>query len=155
MTAHKQSFLSVLYEEDYALWLDETAKQLRQKQFSLLDIDNLIEEIESMGRSECRAVESLLINILVHLLKLTYWESEKERNAEHWMIEIATFRIQIKRILMNSPSLKPYIHKIFEGCYEDARKIVTRKKFIDPSLIPASPFFTLDQTLDDDWFSDC
>ncbi len=143
---------SLLYEQDYTLWLDLTVKQLKNKQFSLVDLENLIEELESMGKSERRAVESLLIVLLVHLLKLTYWESERERNANHWRTEIATFRVQINRRLAESPSLKPYFQKIFQGCYEDARKIVTRNKDIDPYLIPLTPFITPEQTLDDDWF---
>jgi hypothetical protein len=49
---------SILYEQDYALWLDTTAEQLRQGKFFVLDLENLIEEIESMGRSERQAVES-------------------------------------------------------------------------------------------------
>ncbi|MGB5592915.1 MAG: DUF29 domain-containing protein [Crocosphaera sp.] len=152
MKAETHPLPSSLYELDYFFWLEETVKQLRQGKFSLVDLENLIEEIESMGRSERRAVESLLINILVHVFKLAYWELERARNANHWIMEIATFRVQIKRILANSPSLKPYVNKIFESCYEDARKIVTRKKIIDPSLIPLTPFLTIEQALDEDWF---
>ncbi len=152
MTAQTPPFSSILYEQDYALWLEVTAEQLRQEQFSLVDLENLIEEIESMGRSERRAVESLLIVLLVHLLKLAYWESERDNNANHWIMEIATFRVQIKKRLADSPSLKPYLSNIFEQCYGDAREIVTRKNVIDPSRIPSTPFLTLEQTLDQDWF---
>ncbi len=152
MTTQAQSFSSVLYEQDYALWLEVTANQLRQGEFSVVDIDNLIEEIESMGRSEKQAIESLLIILLVHLLKLAYWEAERERNENHWITEIATFRVQIRRRMKKSPSLKPYIQNMFEECYEDAREIVTRKNMIEPSLIPITPVLTFEQTLDKDWF---
>jgi hypothetical protein len=152
MKAEIDTFSRDLYDLDYVLWLDETIKQLRARQFAFLDLENLIEEIESMGKSERRAVESLLINILVHLLKLAYWESERDRNANHWIMEIANFRVQIKRILADSPSLKPYLNNVFEGCYEDARKIVTRKEIIDLSLIPSTPFLTVEQALDENWF---
>ncbi len=152
MTAKTYPFSSVLYEQDYALWLEETAQQLKQKKFSFVDLENLIEEIESMGRSERRAVESLLINILVHLFKLAYWESERDRNANHWVMEITTFRISIKERLADSPSLKSYYYNNFEKCYKNAIKIVTKKGIIDPSLIPSTPFVTPEQALDDDWF---
>lgn len=152
MTTPTQSFPSVLYEQDYSLWLELTANKLKQGEFSLVDIDNLIEEIESMGRSEKQALESLLIILLVHLLKLAYWEVEIKRNENHWITEIATFRVQIRNRIRRSPSLKPYVQNIFEDCYDDAREIVTRKKMLDPSLIPTTPFLTLEQTLDKDWF---
>lgn len=102
-----------LYERDYVLWLETIAEQLRQGKLADGDLENLIEEIESMGRSERQAIESLLIVLLVHLLKLAYWESERERNANHWITEITTFRVQIKKRLANSPSLKPYLNEIF------------------------------------------
>ncbi|GAC1457600.1 MAG: hypothetical protein NVS2B14_04220 [Chamaesiphon sp.] len=60
---------SDLYEQDFYLWLHTTAQILRDRQLDQLDIDNLIEEIESMGRSEKDALESNLVVVLMHLLK--------------------------------------------------------------------------------------
>lgn len=59
-----------LYDQDYYLWLKTTINQLRTGQLSVVDLDNLIEELESMGRSEKRALKSLLIKLFEHLLKL-------------------------------------------------------------------------------------
>lgn len=58
-----------LYEQDFCLWLEQTVKLLKENNFSALDRDNLIEELESMGRSEKRAIESNLRVLLMHLLK--------------------------------------------------------------------------------------
>ena len=41
-----------LYESDYLLWIEETSQLLKTKNFDRLDLTNLIEEIESLGRSE-------------------------------------------------------------------------------------------------------
>jgi hypothetical protein len=110
-----------LYDEDYYLWIKTTINQLRTGQFSAVDLENLLEELETMGRSEKRAIESLLVKLLEHLLKLKCWENERERNQGHWQGEIRTFRKQIKKSIKDSPSLKPYILEIFDQCYQDAR----------------------------------
>ena len=44
-----------LYDQDYYLWIQETIESLEQEKFHEIDLENLIEEIEDMGRSEKRA----------------------------------------------------------------------------------------------------
>ncbi|ELS02762.1 protein of unknown function DUF29 [Xenococcus sp. PCC 7305] len=106
-----------LYDIDYNLWLEETVAQLQAKNFSSLDWESLIEEIASLGRSEKRRIESLLTRLFEHLLKLAYWEQERDYNQNHWKREIRNFRKQIKKELKTSPSLKCYLIKVFDECY--------------------------------------
>lgn len=141
-----------LYDQDYYLWLRTTINQLHAGQFASVDLENLIEELETMGRSQKRAMESLLIKLLEHLLKLRYWDSERERNEGHWKGEIRTFRRQIKKELKDSPSLKPYILEIFEECYEEARKEASDRSQLPLDIFPINPIGSLEQVLDDDWF---
>ena len=122
MKTSTQPTTQTLYDQDYYLWLRTTINQLRTGQFSAVDLENLLEELETMGKSEKQAIESLLTKLLVHLLKLECWDSERERNQGHWLGEIRTFRRQITKSLKDSPSLKPYILEIFDECYQDARK---------------------------------
>ena len=61
-----------LYKQDYYQWLIQTAELLKEKKFTQLDLENLIEEIESLGKSEKRAISSNLIIVLLHLLKWRY-----------------------------------------------------------------------------------
>ena len=68
---------STAYETDYNQWLKETVKQLQERNFEQVDWDNLIEEIESIGKSDRRALMSLLTRLIEHLLKLAYWQEEK------------------------------------------------------------------------------
>ncbi|MEG3436315.1 DUF29 domain-containing protein [Pannus brasiliensis CCIBt3594] len=152
MTATSPVESSTLYDRDYLLWLTTTAEQLRRGRFTDLDVENLIEEIESIGKSQKNAIESLLIVLLVHLLKLAYWESERERNLGHWSEEITAFRDQIASLLATSPSLKPYIREIFARCYEKARVRVARSMEVKLKSLPSTPIATLEQTLDDNWF---
>ncbi|CCI25857.1 conserved hypothetical protein [Microcystis aeruginosa PCC 9808] len=109
MTAQTPLLLSVLYEEDFVLWTEKTAELLKQKEFDRVDWENLIEEVECMGKSERQSVESLLTQLLINLLKLSYWTTERERYARHWLGEIATFRVQLKKKDQN-PNAKKSCH---------------------------------------------
>jgi hypothetical protein len=155
MTVQTQlSTQQTLYEQDYYLWLQTTIKKLRSGQFSTLDLENLVEELESMSRSDKRALKSLLTRLLEHLLKLAYWKSEQEYNQRGWKGEIRTFRIQIKDLLKDSPSLKPYMTEIFEKCYSNARSIMIDVTGLPSNTFPQSDFATLEQVLDEAWFPD-
>ena len=67
------------YEKDFYSWTQEQAELLKHGRFSDLDIANLIEEVESMGRSEKRELESRLTILLLHLLKWKYQDVRREK----------------------------------------------------------------------------
>ncbi len=154
MTTQTHPTSQTLYERDYALWLETTIEQLRQGKFSVLDLENLIEELESMGRSDRRDAESLLTRLFEHLLKLSYWELEREYNQRGWKVEIRNFRLQINNLLEDSPSLKSYLEKIFEKSYNNARKMLIDATGLDATNFPTSAIATLNEALDEDWFPD-
>ena len=107
-----------LYEQDFALWIEETVQQLKSGNFSQVDLENLIEEIETLGRSERHAIDSFLCRLLEHLLKRCYVDLPECYRG--WEIEIRNFRKEIKRRLKDSPSLKRFILEIFLESYEEA-----------------------------------
>jgi hypothetical protein len=141
-----------LYDRDYYLWLTTTAEQIKLGKLTEVDWENLVEEIEDMVKSQKNALKSLLIVLLEHLLKLAYWKSERERNANHWRREIRAFRIQIEDLLSTSPSLKPYVREIFEDSYRKARGLAADDMGVKPKNLPEIPAFTLEKSLDEDWF---
>jgi hypothetical protein len=71
------SNISKLYEQDFYLWLQTTATLLKEKQLELVDFDSLIEEIESMGRSEKKELKSRFTILIEHLLKLNIGKLKK------------------------------------------------------------------------------
>jgi hypothetical protein len=137
----------ILYETDYNQWVNETVQQLRERQFDGVDWDNLIEEIEDMGKSQKRSLESFLTRLVEHLLKLSYWESEKERNGNHWKSEIVNFRYQVHKRLKESPSLRPELESIYAEIFPVAIKSVSQ---LFP--LPIDAYVSLEKTLDNDWF---
>ena len=151
MTVDTNQSTETLYEQDYNLWLETIVKQLRLREFSGIDLDNLIEELESMGRSDKRALKSLLTRLFEHLLKIAYWETEREYNQNKWKVEIRTFRQQIADLLNDSPSLKNYLQSIFEECYNRARKNMIDLTGFSSQLFPDTPISNIQETLDENW----
>jgi len=106
-----------LYETDFALWIEQTAQQLRSGTFEEVDWENVIEEIESLGLSDKRALRSQVTRVIMHLLK---WDYQQQRRSNSWRGSVAEERIQIRELLRDSPSLKPYLADVFAQCYQDA-----------------------------------
>lgn len=113
-----QRTVSDLYNSDFALWVEDMVNQLKAKELDRVDWENLIEEIESLGRREKRELESQLTTLFEQALKRCYvplpdcyrgWESTLKRTQK-----------ELKKILRDSPSLRNYFLEILDECYEDA-----------------------------------
>jgi len=112
-----QAITKTLYDRDFSLWLEETAARLRVKDFDRLDIDNLLEEIETLGRSERNELKSRLDTLLSHILKRVHVPIQDDYNG--WERTIREQRKQIRRRLADSPSLKNYLPEIFDEVWKD------------------------------------
>ncbi|GFE67480.1 DUF29 domain-containing protein [Chroococcus sp. FPU101] len=141
-----------LYEQDFYQWIQNTATLLKEKQFDQVDWENVIEELESMGKSEKKEVQSRLITIIEHLLKLQYWEAEKAYNERGWRGTVVEQRIQLELTLEDSPSLKPILEEVFLDCYQKARKVILKKYKLSSTLFPLKPPFTVEDVLNSDYF---
>ncbi|MGA9377931.1 MAG: DUF29 domain-containing protein [Phormidium sp.] len=140
--------LSILYEQDYYLWLETTAKILREGQVSLLDTANLLEEIEDMGRSEKRAVYSNLKILLIHLLKYRY---QPEKRSNSWKATIVEHRQRLKKAVQESPSLQPYFEEIFNECYQDARELAAAETGLPIDEFPVESPFVMAEILNSNY----
>ena len=141
-----QSFINDknLYEQDFYLWTQTIAQQLKENNFHEIDIPNLIEEIESMGRSEKRELKNRLIVLLMHLLK---WQYQSEKRSESWRSTISKQRICIETLLEDSPSLQPLLTEVFEDCYQKARLRASDETGIKLNFFPKESPFTLEEIL--------
>ena len=154
MLIQEKSSTQTLYDTDYNLWILETVKQLEKREFNALDLENLIEEVADLSRRDKRKLESLLTRLIEHLLKLAYWDAERVRNFGHWQGEITNFRLQIKRELRASPSLKRHLQEVFTECYRDGREIALKRSQLPSSTFPEKAIANLEQVLDENWFPD-
>lgn len=140
--------LKQLYDIDDDQWLEQTINLLKNHQFQQLDLDNLIEELEDLGREKKNAVASLLDQIIRHLLLLQYWTTEAEYNAVHWQEEIYNFRTQLRRTI--TTNLRKYLEDELTSIYQDALgfvKIKTTNLVTFPTECP----YSQEQLLDRSW----
>ena len=141
--------LQQLYEIDDHLWLLATIDLLKQGRFDEVDLENLIEELESLAKRDKHHVKSLLEQMIRHLLLLQFWTQEYDRNKNHWRAEIRSFRVQLKDRLTSN--LSNYLSSIFATIYEDALGYVQEKTGFTVNF-PAECPYTLEQLLDIDYF---
>lgn len=140
-----------LYETDFNLWIEQTVKQLKNGQIQDLDIDNLIEEVQSMGSNDKREIKSRLIVLIMHLLKYEYQPKKKTKS---WISTIITQRNELELVLEDSPSLNPFLKENIAECYQKARKNAARETKLPLTTFPLECPFTPEQIMDSDYFPD-
>ena len=142
--------LQKIYQIDEYLWLEETIKIFRENRLEDLDLDNLIEELASLGKRDLNQVRSLLRQIMIHLLLLAYWPEEHERNYRHWLSEITAFRAELSDRL--TTTLKNKLNEDLASIYQTAGKIVRQKTGLSQDTIPENCPYSFEQLLDDSWY---
>ncbi|WP_299488740.1 DUF29 domain-containing protein [Acaryochloris sp. IP29b_bin.137] len=108
-----------LYEVDFIGWVEQTSQLLRQGNFREVDIEHLVEEIESLGKRDRRELTSRLIVLVSHLLK---WQYQPGKQSNSWRCTIYEQRRQIQLILEDSPSLRRYLMEQLPKGYNAAIK---------------------------------
>lgn len=134
--------------KDFYGWTQETAEKLRQGKFSEVDMADLIEEIEDMGKSERRALESRLTVLLIHLLK---WKHQPNYRSRSWQLTIKGQRVSIRRLIRSNPSLKAQRLEILAESYESAAIDAARETGLEENTFPATfeqTSWTWEQVLD-------
>jgi Domain of unknown function DUF29 len=137
------------YEIDYFRWLEVTVAQLRDRDLTRVDWAHLIEELEDMGRSEKRGLESNLVVLLLHLLK---WQFQPEMRSGSWAGSIAEHRRRIRKSLQDSPSLLQYLETIGEECYQDARQQAHLETGLAIAVFPQDCPYAIEPLLDPNFF---
>jgi len=134
-----------VYEEDFALWSAEQATLIRAGKFDRIDLENVAEEIESLGKSDKRQIRSRLQVLMLHLLK---WERQPAERSRSWSSSIRDQRQAILDLVDDSPSLRSYPGQVFEREYPRARDRASEETTIYLNLFPETCPYTIDQILD-------
>ena len=137
-----------LYDQDYYLWIMKTIELLNKKKFSELDLTNLVEEIEDMGKSEKKSITSNLRILLMHLLKYKY-QSDKQTNS--WLFTIVEHRKRLQEAFKVSPSLRRYYKEVFLDCYQDARELASAETGLSIEIFSEVCPFTPEEALNSNY----
>lgn len=138
-----------LYETDFYAWTQEQATLLRSKQWSQIDLPNLIEEIESLGKQQRQELRNRLSVLIGHLLK---WEYQPQHRSRSWLATLRVQRRDTLRLLKDNPSLNPYLGDALPEAYENARDLAMGETDLPEQTFPLSCLYSLTQILDDSFY---
>jgi hypothetical protein len=140
---------TTLYDVDFFAWTKEQAKLLRQEEYGRLDITNLVEEIEDMGKSQQRQLYSRLVVLMTHLLK---WQFQPGKQSRSWQATIRVQRRRLQRLLDQNPSLRAQLDQTIVEAYADAIDEVWAETGLDVETFPSACPYTSAEILADTFF---
>lgn len=138
-----------LYERDFYAWANQQAALLRAGRLAEADIENIAEEIESMGRSEKRELVSRLAILLQHLLK---WQFQPGRRSASWQLSIENTRLQLDDHLNDNPSLKSQLDGAMRSAYRRAVNEAVAETGFPRTTFPADCQYSYDQVMKPDFW---
>jgi hypothetical protein len=136
------------YDSDFFVWTQEQAALLRAGKFTEIDLQNLAEEIESLGRRDRRELRCRLRSLIAELLK---WEAQAGARCGNWRSDILQQRYEIELVLRDSPSLRGWDSHVLQEIYDGARDRVIRELQLFDSAFPADCPYTPEQILSEDF----
>lgn len=137
-----------LYRKDFHAWCFDQANLIKEKKFDELDIENLVEEVEDVGKSLENELENRLAVLISHLLK---WKYQPERRSKSWTFTIREQRKKVVRLLMKNPSLKSKEEEAFENSYSDAVMRAEKETKLDIDVFPEKMPFTQEEVMMEGW----
>ena len=139
---------SSLYDKDFYAWSQEQAALLRAGKAGEADLENIAEEIESMGKTEKRELISRLTILLLHLIK---WRFQPTMRGRSWRLSIEGQRLDIKDLLEDNPSLTPIVAASVAHAWRRALIEAERQTGLSASTFPAQCPWDAQELLSDFW----
>ena len=142
--------MSITYNQDVIAWANEQAAFLRAGRFDLLDLENIAEEIEDVGKSEQRELESRMAILLMHLLK---WQYQPSHRGVSWEMTIKEQRDMIVRRIKKTPSLKASLKDddCIANAWADAVHAAMKETSLERVKFPTNCIWDMSDVLTDDW----
>jgi hypothetical protein len=138
-----------LYDRDFYTWALRQAELVRARRLGELDLENIAEELRSLGSEQEHRLESSYRVLLMHLLK---WVHQPQRRGRSWRATIVRERINAARTLERNPGLKSRQTELFIEAYRAARKEAAAETGLPIATFPEAPPFILDQGMDEDFW---
>lgn len=142
------------YDEDFYGWAMATALLLKQGKFNEVEMNKIIEEMESLGKSHKREFRSRSGVLIAHLLKCQYQLEMKDIKEKSWKGTITIQRIDLNDLLDENPSLKSYVQELMPKAYQYALAILSEETPLDLKNFPTECPYTFEQIMDEEFYPD-
>ena len=140
---------SNLYEADFYAWTQEQVELLREQHWSRVDLPNLIEEIESLGKQQRQELRNRLSILVGHLLK---WQYQPQQRSRSWLSTIRIQRLDIAELLEESPSLKPYLKEALQKAYLKGVELAVAETAVPRRTFPEACPYSLAEVTDNRFY---
>jgi len=141
----------IRYEEDFYSWALLQSNLLRQRCFDQLDLLNLVEELEDLGKRHYEQLESRLMQLIAHLLK---WKVQHWKRTNSWRATIRVQRKSIAKLLQRNPGLRSRLGEALQESWDQARDLAIIETDLPEDQFPESCPFNLAEVLDQDFWPD-
>jgi Domain of unknown function DUF29 len=144
-----EAAIAASYEGDFHAWAFEQAALMRALAPKTLDVENIAEELEALGRGERRAVVARWRLIIQHLLK---WQYQPEKRSRSWIATVSRERRHLRRLENESPSLSARYQELIAEAFRIALGDVVDETDLPRSTFPARCPYAPDDLRDDRFF---
>lgn len=140
-----------IYQTDFQAWTKAQIEILRNQEWHKLDLENLIEEIDTLGRQQLQELRNRLAVLIGHLLK---WQYQSEQRSRSWLATIRVQRRDILRLIKENPSLKSYLEEAILEAYDNARDLAMGETDLPEETFPQSCQYAPQEILSHDFYPD-
>ena len=140
-----------LHDKDFHAWTLQQADLLKAGKLHEIDLDNLIEEIESMGASERNQLQNRLKVLIGHLLKRQFQPTYRTRS---WNATIEEQRLTVLALIEDNPSLKSILNERIAKAYPQGVLLAVKETNLDKKAFPSSCPYSIEQLFDVEFLPD-
>jgi len=138
-----------LYQQDFFAWTKQQINYLQNQQWNQLDLVNLIEEIETLGKQQRQELRNRLSILIGHLLK---WEYQPQKRSHSWLATLRVQRIDIQELIDDNPSLKPYLEEALTQAYIKGLLLAVSETNLPDRTFPKNCPYSLTEILSDRFY---
>ena len=146
---HQTNTALNLYQQDFFAWTKQQINFLQNQQWNQLDLANLIEEIETLGKQQRQELRNRLSILIGHLLK---WEYQPQKRSYSWLATLRVQRIDIQELIDDNPSLKPYLEEALTQAYIKGLLLAVSETNLPDLTFPQNCPYSLTEILSDRFY---
>lgn len=137
-----------LYEVDFYRWTVEQSDRLRLGNLDGLDLENLAEEIASLGKQQQQELRNRLGVLLGHLLK---WEYQSDKRSKSWVFTIKEQRRELIFLIADNPSLEFHLSEAILRGYAQGFDLAVKETNLKRKDFPQKCPYTIAQIFDENF----